>query len=144
MGETVLFRWSIVEFWRGRLQADDVSAHIAGKRQPQAVNRHQRSTSSSSSASETRSCLRNDRNSTRISFAKVVITWAARPQTNIFPAVDLSKLTGIQSSRAARPHLCGKWTCFSLRRLGSVNATVLLGRNNDNTRSPCAQQTPPP
>jgi eukaryotic-like serine/threonine-protein kinase len=133
-GETIAVEMVYCGFCGERIAADDVFCAHCGQRQPQAVI-------------GTSAQLRNARATAKLVVAGTTELDAAfllqkdvnhigrsDPQSNIFPDVDLSNFD--RESKVSRRHarIWREGDVFLVEDLGSVNGTVVLGRDNDRVR----------
>jgi eukaryotic-like serine/threonine-protein kinase len=133
-GETVSVEMVYCGFCGGRIAADDVFCAHCGQRQPLAgiaatdALRIARSTAKLVVAGTTELdasfLLQKDNN----------LVGRSDPHSNIFPEVDLSKFD--KDTKVSRRHarIWREGETFLVEDLGSVNGTVILGRDNDIVR----------
>ncbi|HYE65655.1 MAG TPA: FHA domain-containing serine/threonine-protein kinase, partial [Pyrinomonadaceae bacterium] len=133
-GETVAVEMVFCGFCGGRIAADDVYCAHCGARQPlvavsaSAALRNARATAKLVVAGTTELdasfLLQKDSN----------LVGRSDPHSNIFPEVDLSRFD--PETKVSRRHarIWRQGEAFLVEDLGSVNGTVILGRDNDTVR----------
>jgi eukaryotic-like serine/threonine-protein kinase len=133
-GETVAVEMVYCGFCGGRIAADDVFCAHCGQRQPQAVIGTSAQLQAARATAKLVVAGTTELDASFLLQKEVNHIGRSDPQTNIFPEVDLSKFD--RESKVSRRHarIWREGDVFLVEDLGSVNGTVLLGRNNDSVR----------
>jgi serine/threonine-protein kinase len=133
-GETVAVEMVFCGFCGGRIAADDVFCAHCGQRQPQSVIGTSAQLRSARATAKLVVAGTTELDAAFLLQKEINLIGRSDPQSNIFPEVDLSKFD--RESKVSRRHarIWREGDVFLVEDLGSVNGTVVLGRDNDSVR----------
>ena len=133
-GETLAVEMVFCGFCGERIAADDVFCAHCGARQPLAVVQGSAALRSARATAKLVVAGTTELDASFTLHKESNLLGRSDPHSNIFPEVDLSRFD--PDTKVSRRHarIWRKGETFLIEDLGSVNGTVVLGRDNDQVR----------